>query len=243
MTLLQQNDTLHFHIHYRKQHKTLHRTNADNSFQPPFNPKEGWWTYKFQSNFFPLSPKQSHIHKINMTLFNLSRVDKPTNSYILIRRQIIDYTYDDITHRRSTWTVLINSSKPSLLHRSKSHPTAQVESNPLQLLRFDQRVSSSYFLSPDRLEIEAARVLLRVPVGPAERDPAPALEPGQPNPLPACRAPVRPNRFRYRLGRRSYGYDRRRSRYGLRSRERHDGRQRRRRRRRGGESGFDGGFG
>lgn len=65
------------------------------------------------------------------------------------------------------------------------------ESNLLELLGFDQRISSSNLLSANLLEIKRASVLLRVPVGPTEDGPAPALETRQPDPFPTNRTPIR----------------------------------------------------
>jgi len=60
----------------------------------------------------------------------------------------------------------------------------------VQLVPLDDRVGLGDLLPPHALEIEPARVLLRVPVGPTEGHPAPALEPRQPHAPPASRAPV-----------------------------------------------------
>ena len=62
----------------------------------------------------------------------------------------------------------------------------------LELRGYDQRISLSDLLAPSRFEIERASVNLRVPVGPTESRPAPAHEPGQPDPFPARGAPIRP---------------------------------------------------
>lgn len=60
-----------------------------------------------------------------------------------------------------------------------------------KLLGFDDRISSRDLLSSNSLKIESARVLLRVPVDPTKRGPAPTLEPGQPDPFPTHQTPVR----------------------------------------------------
>ncbi|ONK77597.1 uncharacterized protein A4U43_C02F8330 [Asparagus officinalis] len=59
-------------------------------------------------------------------------------------------------------------------------PTVDIFSASLdliELLSLHNGVRTCDRLPPSPLEVEPARVLLRVPVGPAERRPAPALEP------------------------------------------------------------------
>ena len=75
-----------------------------------------------------------------------------------------------------------------------------------KLLGFDDRISSRDLLSSNSLEIESARVLLRVPVDPTKRGPAPTLEPGQPDPFPTHQTPVRLARRRRRRHRRDLSF-------------------------------------
>lgn len=63
-------------------------------------------------------------------------------------------------------------------------------SNPLHLVRLDDRIRPGDGVAAGAFEVEAAPVLLRVPVGTAKRSPAPAREPHQPHALPAATAPV-----------------------------------------------------
>jgi len=71
-----------------------------------------------------------------------------------------------------------------------------------QLLRLDDRVGAGDGVTAGALEVEAAAVLLRVPVAPAERLPASAHEPREPHLLAARRAPARQRLLlRRRLGR------------------------------------------
>lgn len=67
---------------------------------------------------------------------------------------------------------------------------ATVASEPLHLVGFHHRVRPGYGVLARPLEVERAVVALRVPVGPAERGAAPALEPRQPHLLVATPAPV-----------------------------------------------------
>lgn len=64
-------------------------------------------------------------------------------------------------------------------------------SNPHDLLCFDHRIGTCNLLSSNLLEIERASMIFRVPVWPAKRNPALALESGQPDPFPTNRAPSR----------------------------------------------------
>ena len=104
---------------------------------------------------------------------------------------------------------MMNGWDPSVLTdafymkmKKSTHRTAP--SNLLKLPRFDQRVGLRDLFATGRFEIEGASMDLRVPVGPAKRRPAPALEPGQPDPFPTRGTPVRPfllllrRRYRHR---------------------------------------------
>lgn len=62
----------------------------------------------------------------------------------------------------------------------------------VELGSFDDGVGLGDLLPAKCLEIEAASMLLRVPVGTTVDEAAPALEPRKAYPPPARRAPVRP---------------------------------------------------
>ena len=82
--------------------------------------------------------------------------------------------------------------------------TIQIESNLVELLRFNDGIGPGDLLPPHLLEVERAAVLLRVPVGPTERGPTPALEPGQPHALPAHQAAIRPRHHAVLIARRRH---------------------------------------
>ena len=92
-------------------------------------------------------------------------------------------------------------------HVSCHERTTKIESNPPQLLRSNQRICLSYFLSPHHFKIKSTTVSLRVPVGPTKCWPTSTLKPGQPHALSTRQAPVRLNRKRNRTG----GYKTRRN--------------------------------
>lgn len=73
-------------------------------------------------------------------------------------------------------------------------------SDLVELLGLDDGIGFGDLLSSHLFEIEGAAVVLRVPVGPAERHSAPALEPREPHAPPARQAPVR-HRHRRRSNR------------------------------------------
>ncbi|PKU63853.1 hypothetical protein MA16_Dca010771 [Dendrobium catenatum] len=61
----------------------------------------------------------------------------------------------------------------------------------VKFLGLDERIAAGNGVSAGRLEMEAARALLRVPVDPTVRRPALTLEPNEPNLFLAGRAPHR----------------------------------------------------
>jgi len=73
-------------------------------------------------------------------------------------------------------------------------------SDLVELLGLDDGIGFGDLLSSHLFEIEGATVVLRVPVGPAERHSALALEPREPHAPPARQAPVR-HRHRRRSNR------------------------------------------
>lgn len=73
---------------------------------------------------------------------------------------------------------MMNGGEGIKAHDDGGHQNKRIRSDLLQLRRFDQRVAPRDGFLPHLLEIERALVLLRVPVAPAERRPAPAPEPG-----------------------------------------------------------------
>lgn len=76
-------------------------------------------------------------------------------------------------------------------YRIRTKSAIESDLDLVELVRLDEGVGSGDGLPADRLEVEGATMLLRVPVGPAVGRPAPAREPRQPHPLAARRAPAR----------------------------------------------------
>ena len=74
-------------------------------------------------------------------------------------------------------------------------------SDLVELIGLDDGIGFGDLLSSHLFEIEGATVVLRVPMGPAERHSAPALEPREPHAPPARQAPVRHRRRRRRSNR------------------------------------------
>ena len=76
-------------------------------------------------------------------------------------------------------------------------------SDLVELIGLNDGIGFGDLLSSHLFEIEGATVVLRVPVGPAERHSAPALEPREPHAPPARQAPVRHRRRRRRRSNRN----------------------------------------
>lgn len=95
-----------------------------------------------------------------------------------------------VRHETTPWNAKLQTKRQREESSVRFH-----SSYLLKLLSLHNRICPRNLLFAHLFEIERTRVLLRVPVGPAEHRPAPALEPREPHAPPASHAPVRRRRL------------------------------------------------